>query len=61
MIQMFIALIGGALAGYIGAISASGGLISISVLIFLGLPANAAIATNRFSGLGLYAGALPRF
>lgn len=58
---MFIALLGGALAGYIGAISASGGLISISILIFLGLPTNAAIATNRFSGLGLYAGALPKF
>lgn len=58
---MLAALIGGALAGYIGAISASGGLISISVLLFLGLPANTAIATNRFSGLGLYAGALPKF
>lgn len=61
MIETIIALIGGVLAGYIGAISASGGLISISVLVLLGLPANAAIATNRFSGLGLYAGALPKF
>lgn len=58
---MLTAFLGGILAGYIGAVSASGGLVSISVLVFLGLPVNSAIATNRFSGLGLYAGVLPKF
>lgn len=61
MIELIIALAGGALAGYIGAITSSGGLLSLPLLIFLGLPAPIAIATNRFSAFGLLMAAIPKY
>ncbi|MBU3905249.1 MAG: sulfite exporter TauE/SafE family protein [Nanoarchaeota archaeon] len=43
----------GLTASFIGGIAGGGGgLISIPALIFLGLPANVAIATNRFGAVG---------
>lgn len=61
MIEVLIALVGGALAGYIGAVSSSGGLLSIPLLLFLGLPTPVAIATNRFSAFGLLSAAIPKY
>jgi uncharacterized membrane protein YfcA len=42
----------GVVAGTIGAMVGGGSLLSIPLLIFLGLPAPVAIATDRFAGLG---------
>lgn len=43
----------GVAAGTIGAMVGGGSLLSIPLLIFLGLPAPVAIATDRFAGLGV--------
>ncbi len=51
----------GVFASFIGAIAGGGGLISIPFLIFLGLPPQVAIATNKFGGVGLSLGAAVRF
>ena len=51
----------GFIASFIGAISGGGGLISIPFLIFLGLPPQVAIATNKFGGIGLSLGAAIKF
>ena len=49
------AVLAGALAGGINTLAGSGSLITLPMLIFLGLPANAANATNR---IGVILGAL---
>ncbi len=43
----------GVIAAFIGAIAGGGGLLSISFLIFVGLPPHVAIATNRLGALGM--------
>lgn len=48
----------GILGSFIGAQVGSGGLITIPFLIFVGLPPQVAIATNRFGSLGLRFGAI---
>ncbi len=57
---ILIALIG-TVSGFIGAIAGGGGLISIPFLIFLGVPPQITLATNKFGGLGMSAGALVKF
>jgi len=52
IIQIILTIIIGLITGFIGAITGSGGVISIPFLIFLGLPPATAIATERFSSLG---------
>lgn len=59
--QTIIALVAGVAAGFVGAISGGGGLLSIPVLLFLGVPVDAAIGTNRFSAFGLIAAAVPEY
>ncbi len=59
--EFFLAFLGGVAAGYIGAVGGSGGLISLPMLLFLGLPTDVAIATNRFSAIGLMATAIPKY
>ena len=51
----------GVAAGAIGAMVGGGSLLSIPLLIFVGLPPQVAIATDRFAGLGAGATALYRF
>lgn len=51
----------GVLASFIGAMVGSGGLISIPFLIFMGLPPQIAIATNKFGSIGLSLGAVLKF
>ncbi len=51
----------GIVASFIGSMVGSGGLISIPFLIFIGLPPQVAIATNRMGGVGLSLGAIPKF
>ncbi len=51
----------GALSGFVGAVAGGGGLISVPFLIFLRLPPQITLATNKFGGLGMSAGALFKF
>ena len=51
----------GAFAAWFGAMVGGGGLVSIPFLIFMGLPPQVAIATNKFGGFGLLLGALARY
>lgn len=51
----------GIAASVIGAMVGGGSLLSIPLLIFLGLPRQVAIATDRFAGVGAGAAALYRF
>ena len=59
--QTIVALVAGVGAGFIGAVTGGGGLLSIPVLLFLGLPVDAAIGTNRFSAFGVIAAAVPEY
>lgn len=60
-ITIIAILIIGLVCGFIGAIAGGGGLISIPFLIFLGIPPQITLATNKFGGLGLSFGALFKF
>ena len=51
----------GVLASFIGAMVGGAGLLSIPLLIFLGLPPQMAVATNKFGGIGLSLGAVTKF
>ncbi len=59
--QFFGCLVVGIASGLIGAIAGGGGLLSIPFLIFLGVPPQITLATNKFSGLGMSAGATFKF
>lgn len=59
--HILIIFLVGCAAGFIAVVSAGAGLITIPALIFLGLPANAAIATNALSVFGALASALPQY
>ena len=48
-------------AAFIGSMVGGGGLISIPFLIFVGVPAQIAVATNKFGGIGLSFGSLPAY
>ncbi|MCA9460331.1 MAG: sulfite exporter TauE/SafE family protein, partial [Nanoarchaeota archaeon] len=61
MTQIILTFIIGVLASFIGAIVGSGGLISIPFLMFLGLPPQIAIATNKFGAVGLSIGSITKF
>ena len=54
-IHYIIAVFAGMLAGFINTLAGSGSLITLPMLIFLGLPANVANATNR---IGIFCAAL---
>lgn len=58
---MAISLLAGVAAGFVAAVTAGAGVISIPALIFLGLSPDKAIATNTLSIFGVLASALPRF
>jgi uncharacterized membrane protein YfcA len=60
-VSLLIIFIVSILAGFIGAAVGGGGLISIPLLLFLGIPPQIALATNKFGGLGVSAGALYKF
>jgi|GEM_PF-419679 len=60
LIPLAIFLVG-IVSGFFGAIAGGGGLISIPFLLFLGIPPQVALATNKFGGLGLSIGAIYKF
>lgn len=51
----------GVVAAFVGASVGGGGLLSIPLLIFLGIPPQITIATNKFAGIGLSMGALVKY
>jgi uncharacterized membrane protein YfcA len=51
----------GIISSFIGAIVGGGGLISIPFLMFLGLPPQVAIATNKLGAIGMDIGTIPKF
>jgi uncharacterized protein len=55
------ALLIGFIGSFLGSIIGAGGLVSIPLLIFTGLPPQVAIATNKFMSVGLGVGAIPKF
>lgn len=61
MITLIAVFLIGVVASFIGSMVGSGGLLSIPFLIFVGLPPQVAIATNKMGAVGLSAGAIPTF
>lgn len=61
MLNFTLTFFVGGIAAVIGAMVGGGGLISIPLLIFLGLPPQVAIATNKFGSAGLTIGAVIKF
>jgi uncharacterized protein len=59
--HILISFLTGIAGGFIGGVTGGAGVLSIPVLIFLGLRADAAIATNTLTGFGLIAASLPRY
>lgn len=60
-LKLIATLVIGTISGFIGAIAGGGGLLSIPFLIFLGIPPQITLATNKFGGMGLSFGALYKF
>lgn len=61
LLHLAAVLVVSIIAGFIGAAVGGGGLISIPFLLFLGIPPQVTLATNKFGGLGVSAGALYKF
>lgn len=61
IITLFLVLVIGLVAGFFDSVIGAGGLISVPSLIFLGLPPQVAIATDRFGILGQTLAALVTF
>jgi uncharacterized protein len=57
--HILIIFLTGIAGGFIGGVTGGAGIISIPVLIFLGLSADSAIATNALTGFGIAASTLP--
>ena len=61
VITFLAAFLIGAVASFIGSMVGGGGLLSIPFLVFVGLPPQVAIATNKMGAIGLILGAIPKF
>lgn len=61
LINLLIIFVVSGLAGFIGAAVGGGGLISIPLLLFLGVPPQVALATNKLGGLGVSVSALYKY
>ena len=60
-VQLSLVALVGIISGFVGAVAGGGGLISIPFLIFLGMPPQITLATNKLGGLGMSAGAIAKF
>jgi len=61
LLIIFLIFLVGNMAGFLGAIIGGGGLVSIPFLMFLGLPPQIAIATNKLGSIGFSLGAISKF
>ena len=61
IITLLLVLLIGLVTGFFDSVVGAGGLISVPSLIFLGLPPQVAIATDRFGILGQTFAALVKF
>lgn len=61
MVEILIGFTAGIAAAFVGTMSGSGGLVSLSALIFMGFPTATAIATNRLAAIGGSVGGLARY
>ena len=61
LLTIIFVLFVGLISGFIGSMVGGGGLISIPLLMFFGLPPQVAIATNKFGSLGFSVGSIIRF
>ncbi len=61
VLSLFIFLLVGVFAGFLDSVVGAGGLFSVPLLIFLGLPPQVAIATDRFGTIGQTMAALFKF
>lgn len=61
IIQLFLTFIIGVIASAVASLGGSGGLLSIPFLMFTGIPANIAIATNKCGSVGLSIGSVWKF
>lgn len=59
--NLIIIILAGLLSGFYGTISGGGALVIIPLLIFMGFPIQVAIATNRFSSLGITSAGLYKY
>ncbi|HEX5455946.1 MAG TPA: sulfite exporter TauE/SafE family protein [Candidatus Saccharimonadales bacterium] len=59
--HMVISFLAGIAAGFMAAVTGGAGILSIPVLIFLGLTANSAIATNALATMGVIVSSLPKY
>lgn len=59
--HILISFLAGIIAGFVAAVTAGAGILNIPVLIFLGLSANSAIATNALATMGVIASSLPKY
>ena len=61
IISLILVFLVGILASFIGSMVGGGGLINIPFLIFMGLPPQVAIATNKFGAVGIAIGSLTKY
>ncbi|MFH1409188.1 MAG: sulfite exporter TauE/SafE family protein [Nanoarchaeota archaeon] len=61
LIQLILIFVVGFGASFIGSIVGGGGLVTIPLLIFIGLPPQIAVATNKFGSIGMSSGAMSAF
>jgi len=57
LISLILVFLIGILGSFVGSMVGSGGLLIIPFLMFVGLPVQIAVATNKFASLGLSSGA----
>jgi len=61
LVSLILVFFIGIFTSFIGVIGGGGGLISIPFLIFIGLPPQIAVATNKCGSVGLITAAIPKF
>lgn len=59
--HILVSFFAGIAGGFIGGVIGGAGIIAIPVLIFLGLSADSAIATNAMTGFGIISASLPQY
>ena len=61
MVEILLVFIAGIFASFVGVIAGGGGLISVAALLFLGMPLDVTIATNRLASVSATGSALTKY